>query len=173
MAAHIESCYEHGKRMETRSCGIETHPIRAGTWVDTRTIENRVGAALTMRIILPPIEIGKPAPGSRRLSPWDRQHLPRLLSSGSIPTRDTGLFNALTARKHFCTFVSLRRRVTAVFRKAPACVSPLDKDKGDHRSMKCLKLARAQRIHPVLRALAQVRDRNHHRTDLRPKAMAR
>src|SRR5262245_30680256 len=153
--------------------GLKPIRFRAEIWVDTRTIENRVGAALMMRIILPPIEIGKPAPGSRRLSPWDRQHLPRLLSSGSIPTRDTGLFNALMARKHFCTFVSLRRPDTAVFRKAPACVSPLDTDKRDHRSMKCLKLTGAQRIHPVLRARVQVPDRNHHRTDLRPKAMAR
>lgn len=49
MAAHTESCYEHSK-------GID-HPIRAGTWVDTRAIENRVGAASMMRIILLPIEI--------------------------------------------------------------------------------------------------------------------
>src|SRR5262245_36729082 len=140
MATYIESCYEHSKRMETRSCGIETHPIRAGTWVDTRTIENRVGAALMMRIILPPIEIGKPAPGSRSLSPWYHQHLPRRLSNGSIPTRGSGLCNALMEPKHSCTFVSLRLRVTAVFQKAPACVSPLDKDKGGHKSTKCLRL---------------------------------
>ena len=52
--------------------GLKPIRFEQETWVDTRTIENRVGAALMMRIILPSIEIGKPAPGSRRLSPWQR-----------------------------------------------------------------------------------------------------